>query len=189
MAEVSSAVVKAFGQPQATEHSDAKSDVELFIMEGLLTHFFCYYDKADKNNVWWLLGHINEQKHWLRALSHLSQSSPCDTDQIESQLCSYSNRYCVPIGVFKYYLLKILGTQNVAEEKRKQWVPPYEAQVCASMLCSDCIVASKMFIVLQGRALVGTYLIQQVSGDVTGRYIPPFYQLPAITINEVSNCY
>ena len=57
----------------------------------------------------------------------------------------------------------------------------------ASMIYSDCCVASKVFIVLQGRALVGTYLIQQVSGDVTGRYIPPFYQLATIT--EVSNCY
>ena len=189
MAEVSLAVAKAFGQPQAIEHSHAKPDVELFIMEGLLTHFFCYYDKADKNNIWWLLGHINKQKHWLRTSSHLSQSSPCDTHQIQSQLCSYSNSYRVPIGVFRFYLLKFLGTQNVAEERRKQWVPPYEAQVCPSMLYSDHIVASKVFIVLQGRALLGTYLSQQVSGDVTGRYIPPFYQLPAITVNEVSNCY
>ena len=127
MAEVSSAVTKAFGQPQAMEHSDAKPDVELFIMEGLLTHFFCYYDKADKNNIWWLLGYINEQKHWLRTISHLSQSSPSDNDQIQSQLCSHC--YGVPIGVFKYYLLKILGAQNVAEERRNQWVSPYEAQV------------------------------------------------------------
>ena len=142
MGEISSAVTKAYGRTHGTEHSNAKPDVEVFIMEGLLTHFFCYYDKADKNNVWWLLGHINKQKHWLRT-SHLSRSSPCDTDQIQSQLSSYSNSYCVPIGVFKYYLLKILGTQNNTEESRKHWVLPYEAEVCASMLFSECIVASK----------------------------------------------
>ena len=134
MAEVSLAVAKVFGQPQATVHSDAKPDVELFITEGLLTHFFCYCDKADKNNIWWLLEHINKQKHWLRTSSHLSQSSPCDTDQIQSQLYSYSSSYCVPIGSFKYYLLKILGSSNNAkEESSKQWVPPYETEVC--LLC------------------------------------------------------
>ena len=126
-------MAKAFGQPQAMEHSDAKPDVELFIMEGLLTHFFCYYDKADENNIWWLLGHINKQKHWLRTSSHLSQSSPCDTDQVQTQLHFCSNTHCVSLGLFKYYLLKILGScSNVKEESSKQWVPPYETEVCQS---------------------------------------------------------
>ena len=128
------AAVEAFGQPQAVHSSDVKPAVEAFIMEGLLTHFFCYYDKPHKNNVWWLLGHINEQKHWLRSsslsrISVASQSS-CDRDQVQSHLLFHCNSHRVPLNLFKYYLLKILGTQtNAREEQRKQWVPPFETEV------------------------------------------------------------
>ena len=128
------AVVEAFGQSQAVDGPDVEPAVEAFITEGLLTHFFCYYEKPDKNNVWWLLGHINEQKHWLRSsslsrISVASQSS-CDSDQVQLDLLFQCNSHCVSLNFFKYYLLKILGTQtNAREERRKQWVPPFETEV------------------------------------------------------------
>ena len=136
MVEVSSAVTKAFGQTQAMQHSDAKPDVELFIIEGLLTHFFCYYTKPDKNNVWWLLGHMNKQKHWLKT-SHFSRSLSCDTDQVQTQLRFCSNTHCVSLGLLKYYLLKILGSCNTVKgESSKQWVPPYESEVGMPIMLS-----------------------------------------------------
>ena len=128
------AAVEAFGQPRAVDSPDVKPAVEAFITEGLLTHFFCYYDKPHENNVWWLLGHINEQKHWLRSSSlsriSIASQSSCDSDQIQSDLPPHCSSHCVPLNLFKYYLLKILGTQtNAKEEQRKQWVPPFETEV------------------------------------------------------------
>ena len=125
------AVVEAFGQPQQVDSPDVEPAVEAFMIEGLLTHFFCYYDKPDKNNVWWLLGHINEQKQWLRSsrITVASQSS-CDSDQVPSDLSVSPLSCCVPFNLFKYYLFKILGTQtNAKEQGRKQWVPPFETEV------------------------------------------------------------
>lgn len=128
------AAVEAFGQPQAVDSADVKPAVEAFITEGLLAHFFCYCDKPHKNNVWWLLGHINEQKHWLRSssLSRISvaSQSTCDSDEVQPDLLSHCNSHCVPLNLFKYYLLKILGTRtNAREERRKPWVPPFETEV------------------------------------------------------------
>ena len=125
------AVVEAFGQPQQVDSPDVEPAVEAFMTEGLLTHFFCYYDKPDKNNVWWLLGHINEQKQWLRSsrITVASQSS-CDSDQVPSDLSVSPLSCCVPFNLFKYYLFKILGTQtNAKKQGRKQWVPPFETEV------------------------------------------------------------
>ena len=145
------AVVEAFGQHQEVDSPDMEPAVETFITEGLLTHFFCYHDKPAKNNVWWLLGHINEQKHWLRSslLSRItvaSQSS-CDSDQVPSDLL-FQHYSRVPFNLFKYYLLKILGMQtNAKEEGRKQWVPPFETEVYILYFeCYGVIVAAKVFV-------------------------------------------
>ena len=145
------AVVEAFGQHQEVDSPDMEPAVETFITEGLLTHFFCYHDKPAKNNVWWLLGHINEQKHWLRSslLSRItvaSQSS-CDSDQVPSDLLFQHNSR-VPFNLFKYYLLKILGMQtNAKEEGRKQLVPPFETEVYILYFeCYGVIVAAKVFV-------------------------------------------
>ena len=40
----------------------------------------------------------------------------------------------------------------------------------------------------QGRATVGTFLAQEVSRDVTGTYVPPFYQLSGEAVAEVWVC-
>ena len=189
------AAVEAFGQPQAVDSPDVKPAVEAFIMEGLLTHFFCYYDKPDQNNVWWLLGHINEQKHWLRSsslsrISVASQSS-CDSDQVHSDLPFHCNSHCVPLNLFKYYLLKILGTQaNAREERRKQWVPPFETEVYFIWSVMVLLRLLRYFFFLnlsQGRAVVGRFLSQQISSDLTKTYAPPFYQLPGVATSEVSH--
>jgi len=37
----------------------------------------------------------------------------------------------------------------------------------------------------QGRSMVGTFLAQKVSSDVTGTYLPPFYQLSGVAVAEV----
>jgi len=40
---------------------------------------------------------------------------------------------------------------------------------------------------LQGRAIVGRFLSQHISSDVTETYVPPFYQSPGVAISEVSH--
>ena len=42
-------------------------------------------------------------------------------------------------------------------------------------------------ILLQGRAIVGRFLKQHISSDVTETYVPPFYQPPGVAISEVSH--
>ena len=37
----------------------------------------------------------------------------------------------------------------------------------------------------QGRAIIGTFLAQKVSSDVTRTYVPPFYQLSGVAVAEV----
>ena len=146
------AVVEAFGQHQEVDSPDMEPAVETFITEGLLTHFFCYHDKPAKNNVWWLLGHINEQKHWLRSSSlsrmTVASQSSCDSDQVPSDLLFHRNSRCVPFNLFKYYLFKILGTQtNAKEQGRKQWVPPFETEVYIVYFeCYGVILAAKVFV-------------------------------------------
>ena len=142
------AVVEAFGQPQEVDSPDVEPAVEAFMTEGLLTHFFCYYDKPDKNNVWWLLGHINEQKQWLRSsrITVASQSS-CDSDQVPSDLSVSPLSRCVPFNLFKYYLFKILGTQtNAKEQGRKQWVPPFETKVYIVYFECYGVIVAKVFV-------------------------------------------
>ena len=58
MPEISEAITKVFVRTESTNVS-----IIPFIADGLLTHFFCYYDKPSEINVLWLLEHINEQKH------------------------------------------------------------------------------------------------------------------------------
>ena len=187
------AVAEAFGRHRAVDSPDVEPAVEAFITEGLLTHFFCYYEKPHKNNVWWLLGHINEQKHWLRSSSlsriSLASQSSCDSDQVQSDLLFHYNSHRVPLNLFKYYLLKILGTQtNAREERRKQWVPPFETEVYFILSVMWLLRYFYFFKKLsQGRAIVGRFLSKQISSDVTGTYVPPFYQLPGVAISEVSH--
>ena len=145
------AVVEAFGQPQQVDSPDVEPAVEAFMTEGLLTHFFCYYDKPDKNNVWWLLGHINEQKQWLRSSSlsriTVASQSSCDSDQVPSDLSVSPLSRCVPFNLFKYYLFKILGTQtNAKEQGRKQWVPPFETKVYIVYFECYGVIVAKVFV-------------------------------------------
>lgn len=94
-----------------------------FIVDGLLTHFFCYFDKPNKDNVQWLLGHINEQKHWLRNLQ-LSVGY----DKMQSTLLSnHSDPHRLPLNALKFYLLRILD--SCGKENMRQLVAPYEPEV------------------------------------------------------------
>ena len=45
-----------------------------------------------------------------------------------------------------------------------------------------------MIITLQGRAILETFLSRQISSDVTGMYIPPFYTLPGVAVPKVGTC-
>ena len=156
------AVVEVFGQPQEVDSPDVEPAVVAFITEGLLAHFFCYYDKPDKKNVWWLLGRINEQKQWLRSslssrITVASQSSG-DSDEVPSDLLFHRNSRCVPFNLFKYYLLKILGLQsNVKEQGRKQWVPPFKTEVSIVYFeCYGVIVAGKVFVYFFKKFITGS---------------------------------
>jgi len=40
----------------------------------------------------------------------------------------------------------------------------------------------------QGRAMVGKFLAQKVSSNVTGTYVPPLYQLSGVAVAEVCVC-
>jgi len=40
----------------------------------------------------------------------------------------------------------------------------------------------------QGRAIVGTFLAQKVSSNVTGTYVPPLYQMSGVAVAEVCVC-
>ena len=126
MPEIFKAVVEGFGHVQQTDVSDS---VMLFIADGLLTHFICYYDKPNKVNIEWLLEHINEQKNWLKIFK-----PPDDSDKV--QTTDFSDVHCVPLNALKYYLLKILG--SCRKESGKQFVSPFELEV--KLLCILSIV-------------------------------------------------
>ena len=148
MPEISTAVIQAFCEPQGTDVFESKSNRSevTFIIEGLLTHFFCYFDKPEKRNISWLLEYINEQEHFLMVqsprlsiASHLSmgsRSSSYDSEEIHLPLLSsYSNTYFVPLTVLKYFLLRILGSCSEGKEGKKQWVPPFETEVNCNNFC------------------------------------------------------
>jgi len=148
MPEISTAVVQAFCEPQGIDvfESESNGSEVTFIIEGLLTHFFCYFDKPEKRNISWLLEYINEQEHFLKVqsprlsiASHLSmgsRSSSYESEEIQlPPSSSYSNIYCVPLTVLKYFLLRILGSCSERKEGRKQWTPPYGTEVnCINFL-------------------------------------------------------
>jgi len=143
MPEVSTAVTEAFRQPQGTDVNESNQSVVSFIIEGLLTHFFCYYDKQDSRNISWFLEYINEQEHLLEVqlprrrysdasqLSLSSKSSHYDPEEVDSPLLpSYYGASCVPLNMLKYFLLRILGScSEVKEEGRKQWISLFETEV------------------------------------------------------------
>jgi len=127
--------------PQGTDVFESNRPVVTFITEGLLTHFFCYYDTLDSRNISWLLQYINEQKHLLdvqppqhRAAEQLSLSSKSpsyDSEEVDLPIPSTSSGTdCVPLTMLKYFLLRILGSRSeMKEEGRKQWIPPFETKV------------------------------------------------------------
>ena len=122
MPEIFKAVVEVFGHVQTTDVSDS---IVPFIADGLLTHFICYYDKPNKDNILWLLEHINEQKNWLKSFK-----LPDDSNKV--QATNFSDLHCVPLNALKYYLLRILG--SCRKESRKHFVLPYESEV--KLFCS-----------------------------------------------------
>ena len=138
MPEIFEVITEVFGHARRT---DVHESIVLFIVDGLLAHFFCYYDKPNKNNVSWLLEHINEQKNWLKGVqpsrhgltSHSSRkftSSSEDPDEVQSPLLSYhSDTYCLPLNALKYYLMRVLGT--CGEESMRHLVSPYKPEVNA----------------------------------------------------------
>ena len=145
MPEISTAVNEAFCQPQGTEVFQSNRPVVTFIIEGLLTHFFCYYDKPNNRNISWFLEYINEQEHLLEVQLHrFSAASPLslssrsfsyDSEKVDSPiLSSYSDTDCVPLSMLKYFLLRILGSCSEGREGRKQWVPPYKTEVNHTIL-------------------------------------------------------
>ena len=141
MPEISTAVTEAFYQPQRTAVFEPNQSVVSFIIEGLLTHFFCYYDEQDSRNISWFLEYINEQEHLLRVQlprlssaalhpSLSSRGSSYDSEEVDSPiLSSYYDTDCVPLNMLKYFLLRILGSCSEGREARKQWIPPYKAEV------------------------------------------------------------
>ena len=140
MPEVSTAVTEAFCQPQGTDVSDTNPCVVPFITEGLLTHFFCYYDKPDRRNILWFLEHVNKHKHLMRVqysklgvtsnLSPILRSSSYNSEEAKLQLfSSCSNTHCIELTMLKYYLSRILGSCSGGKEAKKQWVLPYESEV------------------------------------------------------------
>lgn len=144
MPEISTAVNEAFCVPQGVESIRSNRSVVIFITEGLLTHFFCYYDKPNNRNISWFLGYINEQEHLLEMqlhrfsaaspLSLSSRSSSYDSDEVHSPILSYSDTDCVPLSMIKYFLLRILGSCGEGKKCRKPWVPPYETEVICTIL-------------------------------------------------------
>ena len=145
MPEVSTAVTEAFHQPKGTDVNESNQSAVSFITEGLLTHFFCYYDKQDSRNISWFLEYINEQEHLLEVqlprrrysdasqLSLSTKSSHYDPEEVGSPLLpSYYNASCVPLNMLKYFLLRILG--SCSEVKQEQWIPPFETKVNYTIL-------------------------------------------------------
>ena len=141
MPEIFEVITEVFGRARRT---DAHDSIVLFIVDGLLTHFFCYRDKPNKNNVSWLLEHINKQKNWLKGVqqsryglashfSRRSRSSSEGSEEVQSPLLSYhSDTCCLPLNTLKYYLMRILG--SCREESMRQSVPPYKPEVNSSFL-------------------------------------------------------
>lgn len=117
MPEIFKAVVEVFGHVQQTDASDS---IVLFIADGLLTHFICYYDKPNKDNILWLLEHINEQKNWLKTFK-----PPDDSDKVLAT--DFSDLRCFPLNALKYYLLRILG--SCRKESRKHFVSSFKSEV------------------------------------------------------------
>ena len=117
MPEIFKAVVEVFGHVQQTDASDS---IVMFIADGLLTHFICYYDKPNKDNILWLLEHINEQKNWLKTFK-----PPDDSDKVLAT--DFSDLRCFPLNALKYYLLRILG--SCRKESRKHFVSSFKSEV------------------------------------------------------------
>ena len=136
MPEMFETITKLFDNAQRT---DVHNSIVSFIADGLLTHFICYDDKPNKENILWLLEHINEQKSLLMGLqlqthgltlysSWKSRSSSGDSEEVQSPLLSFhSDSHCLPLNTLKYYLMRILG--SFREENMRQLVPPYEPEV------------------------------------------------------------
>ena len=148
MPEISEGVTEAFCKQKGTDVFESNRSIVPFITEGLLTHFFCYYDKLDSRNVLWFLEYVNKQEHLLRVqLPHLSaalrlslssRSTSYDSEDIDSPLLSpHFNADSVPLNMLKYFLLRILGLcGEVSEEAKMQWIPPYETEVnCTIIMC------------------------------------------------------
>ena len=129
MPEISNAVTEAFCKQQGTDVFESNRSIVSFITEGLLTHFFCYYDKPDSRNILWFLEYVNKQKHLLGVqLPHLS------AEEVNTALLSSSDTDGVPLSMLKYFLLRILGSCSERKEGMKQWVPPYETEVNYTIL-------------------------------------------------------
>jgi len=64
-------------------------------------------------------------------LSLNSRSSSYESEEVDSPIpFSFSDTDCVPLTMLKYFLLRILGSRSeVKQEGRKQWIPPFEAEV------------------------------------------------------------
>ena len=134
MPEVSAAVTEAFHQHQGTDVFESNRSVVTFITEGLLTHFFCYFEKLERSNISWFLEYINKQNHLLRVqlpqhnnALQLSLSSRSSSEEVDLPFLPYYN---TDFNMLKYFLLKILGScSEVKQEDRKQWISPYETEV------------------------------------------------------------
>ena len=50
------------------------------------------------------------------------------------------------------------------------------------------MLIKSVIISLQGRAILGIFLSERISNDVTGVYIPPFYKLAEVAMPEVGTC-
>ena len=136
MPEMFETITKLFDNAPRT---DVHNCIVSFIVDGLLTHFICYYDKPNKDNILWLLEHINEQKSWLMGLqlqtrgltlysSWKSRSLSGDSEEVQSpQLSFHSDSHCLSLNTLKYYLMRILG--SFREENMRQLVTPYEPEV------------------------------------------------------------
>ena len=166
MPEISKAITEVFVHTERTDVS-----IIPFIADGLLTHFFCYYDKPSEVNVLWLLEHINKQKHWLKNLQ-LS----VDYHEVQSTLHSYhSDPLRLPLNVLKFYLLKIL------DSCKKKSMRQLEVNLsCILIWWYDTLTRNMLIVILQGRAVLGTFLSKKITRNFTGTYIPPFYQLSEI---------
>ena len=135
MPEMFETITKLFDNAPRT---DVHNSIVSFIADGLLTHFICYYDKPNKDNILWLLERINEQKNWLMDLqlpthgltlysSWKSRSLSGDSEEVQSPLSFHSDSHCLPLNALKYYLMQILS--SFREENMRQLVPPYEPEV------------------------------------------------------------